>query len=252
MRAATARAVGAPQTGERGGRFWEGVRPAVPRDAWVREGRARPHPPARRATLLCSATAIACRAPWRPGDGLGRQPRRQCPAGRGEEPPPEAHAGVAWRGLGAASIARLEQARAGALPSASRWLSAALPHALTQGVGAARRQRATAAGLGAALALQRVGAWRLLDRRAHGRRTPAPPAAAAGCEPRARAVLRPRTGSKSRPVRAVACARGRLGGPLHRQSDGLPGWATLWRGMQTLRLLAEGVRLARTLKRCMS
>ena len=40
---------------------------------------------------------------------------------------------------------------------------------------------------------------------------------------------------------------GRLGGHLNRRSDGLPGWQTLWRGMTTLQILVEGVRLSRHL-----
>jgi hypothetical protein len=31
---------------------------------------------------------------------------------------------------------------------------------------------------------------------------------------------------------------------LGRTGDGAPGWQTLWRGCQTLRLLVEGVHLA--------
>lgn len=38
-----------------------------------------------------------------------------------------------------------------------------------------------------------------------------------------------------------------MGGFLGRRGDGNPGWKTLWRGWQTLQLLAQGVRLAGTL-----
>jgi Transposase Tn5 dimerisation domain len=42
--------------------------------------------------------------------------------------------------------------------------------------------------------------------------------------------------------------RGRLGGHLHRQRDGMPGVRTLWRGLRDLTLLVEGWRVARCLE----
>lgn len=44
---------------------------------------------------------------------------------------------------------------------------------------------------------------------------------------------------------------GRLGGPLNRRRDGMPGVRTLWRGLRDLTLLVEGWRVARRLEnRC--
>src|SRR5215471_14834929 len=40
-----------------------------------------------------------------------------------------------------------------------------------------------------------------------------------------------------RSIREVALAIGRLGGHLNRTRDGLPGWQTLWHGMNTLHAL---------------
>jgi len=76
---------------------------------------------------------------------------------------------------------------------------------------------------------------------------PERPAEEAWLDPLELEVLRIRTGRKISTVREVALAIGRLGGHLNRKGDGLPGWATLWRGMQTLSVLVEGVRLARKL-----
>lgn len=45
-------------------------------------------------------------------------------------------------------------------------------------------------------------------------------------------------------VRDVYYALAGLGGHLGGKGDGLPGWQTLWRGLMSLRLLVEGVRLA--------
>ena len=119
--------------------------------------------------------------------------------------------------------------------------------ALKSGVGAERLQLETAEGLCAAVALMSVVALRLIDLREHVRRTPERPAEEAWLDPLELEVLRIRTGRKISTVREVALAIGRLGGHLNRKGDGLPGWATLWRGMQTLSVLVEGVRLARKL-----
>lgn len=43
-------------------------------------------------------------------------------------------------------------------------------------------------------------------------------------------------------VREFAMALGRLGGHLGRTGDGFPGWITMWRGWQKLRLMVEGAR----------
>src|SRR6266446_5905598 len=87
----------------------------------------------------------------------------------------------------------------------------------------------------------------LIDLREQVRRTPERPAEEAWLDPLELEVLRIRTGRQISTVREVALAIGRLGGHLNRKGDGLPGWATLWRGMQTLSMLVEGVRLARKL-----
>lgn len=48
-------------------------------------------------------------------------------------------------------------------------------------------------------------------------------------------------------TQAVYHAMARRGGWLGRTGDGPPGWKTLWRGWQDLRLILEGVRLARAM-----
>ena len=47
-----------------------------------------------------------------------------------------------------------------------------------------------------------------------------------------------------RPVQTVTDVYHALAGHLGRTGDGPPGWQTLWRGLMSLRLLVEGVRLA--------
>jgi Transposase Tn5 dimerisation domain len=48
-------------------------------------------------------------------------------------------------------------------------------------------------------------------------------------------------------VASVILALGRLGGHMNRPSDGMPGWITLWRGMQALRLMVKGAEIERRL-----
>lgn len=163
------------------------------------------------------------------------------------EPPSAAHEGLEWILLCDAQIASFEQARECALQYATRWLIEEFHKALKSGVGAERLQLESAEGLCAAVALMSVVALRLIDLREHMRMTPEHPAEEAGLEPRELEVRRARTRRKIGTVREVALALGCLGGHLNRKGDSLPGWATLWRGMQTLRLLVEGVRLARKL-----
>jgi hypothetical protein len=111
-------------------------------------------------------------------------------------------------------------------------------------LGAERLQLENAERLFAAVAIMRVVALRLLELRERLRRHPEAEAAQAGLSPLELEVLHQKSGRALRTVREVALAIGRLGGHLNRTSDGLPGWQTLWRGMNTLHALVEGVLIA--------
>lgn len=91
-------------------------------------------------------------------------------------------------------------------------------------------------------------ALRLLDLREHLRVAPAQPAAQCGLEALELKVLQLQTLRNIETVQDVALALGHLGGHLNRKSDGMPGWQVLWRGMQQLQTLVEGVRLASKLE----
>ena len=135
-----------------------------------------------------------------------------------------------------------------ALQYATRWLIEASHKALKTGRGAERLQLESAARLCAAIAIMRVVAWRFLELREHLRRHPDAEAGQSGLRPLELEVLRARSGRPLYTVREVALAIGRVGGHLNRKSDGLPGWQTLWHGMNTLHVLVEGVLIAQRLQ----
>ena len=126
----------------------------------------------------------------------------------------------------------------------SRWLIEDFHKALKTGLGAEKLQLQTAERLFAAIALLSVVALALVDMREKSRLQPDLPARAAGLEATFLLVLTRRSPRPVQTVRDVYYALAGLGGHLGRKGDGPPGWQTLWRGLMSLRLLVEGVRLA--------
>ena len=161
---------------------------------------------------------------------------------------PDAEARLEWILLCEAKVADFAQARACALPYSTRWVIEEYHKALKPGLGAERLQRESAERLLAAMALMSVVALRLIALRERLRRHPDAEAAQSGLSPLALEVLRHKSGRPLRTVREVALAIGRLGGHLNRTRDGLPGWQTLWHGMNTLHALVEGVLIAQRLQ----
>ena len=121
-------------------------------------------------------------------------------------------------------------------------------YTIKTGLGAERLQLESAERLFAAIAIMSVVALRLIELRERLRRHPDAEAAQSGLSPLELEVLRQKSGRTLRTVREVALAIGRLGRHLNRTRDGLPGWQTLWHGMNTLHVLVEGVLMAHRLK----
>ena len=109
--------------------------------------------------------------------------------------------------------------------------------ALKTGCAIEQRRLADAAGLTALLGFLAPLAVRLLHLRETARRAPETPAAAAVPEPLLVALARLRRRPLPTPltVRDFWRETAKLGGFLGRNSDGEPGWQTLWHGV--LRLL---------------
>jgi hypothetical protein len=249
IRAAKDRALSHPETGERTGRLFTAARSAAPLGEFTLELRQRPNHPARTAHLCVSATAVALRAPWRPGDGRGRKPPIKCTAVRvWEAAAPEAGDRLEWILLCDANVAHFAQARECALQYSTRWVIEEYHKAIKTGCGAERLQLENAERLFAAIAIMSVVALRLIELRERLRMHPEAEAEQSGLSHLELEVLGERSGRKLRTVREVALALGRLGGHLNRTRDGLPGWQTLWYGMNTLHALVEGVLIAHRLK----
>jgi hypothetical protein len=128
---------------------------------------------------------------------------------------------------------------------AGRWPIEEFRKGLKTGLGAERLRLETAARRYAATAIMSIVALRLLDLRELGRAAPDAPAERSGLDPLELAVLGQATGRALATVGEVVLAVGRLGGHMNRESDGMPGWLTLWRGMNRLRDLTRGARLMR-------
>jgi hypothetical protein len=249
IRAAKDRALSHPETGKRTGRLFTAARSAVPLGEFTLELRQRPQHPARTAHLCVSATAVTLSAPWRPGHGRRRKPPIPCTAVRvWEATTPDTRDRLEWILLCETDVTCFAQAHECALQYSTRWLIEEYHKAIKTGLGAERLQLESAERLFAAIALMSVVALRLLALREHLRRHPDAEAAQAGLSPLELEVLRARSGRPLSTVREVALAIGRLGGHLNRKGEGMPGWQTLWHGMNTLRALVEGVLIAQRLK----
>ncbi|WP_210518269.1 IS4 family transposase [Hymenobacter terricola] len=209
--------------------------------------RGRPGQAAREVGLHVSfSPPPAPRAPQRPGAATGKGDPIPCAAVRVREAAEadSATPGLEWLLLSDQPITDFAQALSCARQYTSRWLAEDFHKALKTGLGAEKLQLQTAERLFAAVALLSVVALALVDMREKSRLQPDLPARAAGLEATFLQVLTLRSPRPVQTVRDVYYALAGLGGHLGRKGDGPPGWQTLWRGLMSLRLLVEGVRLA--------
>jgi transposase-like protein len=248
VRAAQDRVLLEAATGQKDGRLFSVARTLPALGEFGLELRGRPTQPARQARLQLGARRICLGAPQRPGHKQGRKPPISCTVIWVREiEPPLGVEPLEWILLADVEVTTFAHALQCVLQYATRWIIEEYHKALKSGLGAERLQLETAAGLMAAIAIMSIVALRLLDLRERGRESPNAAAEEAGLTPLELEVLQFKARGKLHTVREVALALGRLGGHLNRRSDGMPGWQTLWRGMNTLRGLVEGVQLAHQL-----
>jgi hypothetical protein len=248
VRACTDRALHNGATGRREGRLFETARTAPRLGEFDLELRARPKQAARTAHLRVSAQRVELSSPWRPGYSPGTLPSIKGTVVRvWEVEPPEGVEPLEWILLCEAMVETFEQALVCVLQYSTRWLIEEYHKALKTGLRAEDLQLERAERLFAAIAIMSVVALRLIDLRERVRFNADSPAQGSGLDELELAVLRTTSSRPITTVQDVALAIGRLGGHLNRRRDGMPGWQTLWRGMEKLSLLVEGVRLARKL-----
>jgi hypothetical protein len=232
------------------GKLFATVRAQPSLGEFALELRARPGQAARTAQLKVSAVEVWLRAPQRPGKGPGYLSPVRCNAVRVWEadPPPDVE-GLEWILLTDWPVNSYAQALEVALAYSTRWLIEEFHKALKTGTKAEKLQLETAESLFAAIAIKSVVALRLLDLKERVRLCPDAPAEQAGLDELELAVLREVLNRPIKTVGEVALAIGRLGGHMNRKRDGMPGWQTLFCGMEKLNNLVEGARIAFKLKK---
>jgi len=141
----------------------------------------------------------------------------------------------------------LGEALVGVMDYASRFLIEEFHKGIKTGMKIEELQLETGERLFRAIAVMSIVALRLLDIRELGRAAPEAPAALTGLSALELDVLSNAVDRTLTTVASVILALGRLGGHMNRPSDGMPGWITLWRGMQALRLMVKGAEIARRL-----
>jgi Transposase Tn5 dimerisation domain len=210
------------------------------------ELRSRPGEAARQARLLISVGPVRLRSPQRPGQAAGTNaPIDGWFVRAWEVDAPEGVEALEWVLYTDRPITTLEDALGVVLDYGTRSLIEEFHKGLKTGLKAEKLQLEIASRLFAAIAVMSIVALRLLDLRELGRRCPEAPASCAGLSTEELAVLSVAVERAVTTVSEVLLAIGRLGGHMNRRSDGMPGWITLWRGMEKLRLMVKGSRLAR-------
>lgn len=201
---------------------------------------------ARRAKLLISSGPVRLRAPERPGHAAGTNEPIDCWFIRAWEPePPEGVERLEWVLYTDQPTETLAEALGGVMDYGSRFLIEEFHKGIKTGLKIEELQLETADRLFAAIAVMSVVALRLLDLRELGRAVPDAPAAVTGLDAIELEILGLAVDRELPTASSVLLALGRLGGHMNRRSDGLPGWITLWRGMNVLRQLVKGAELER-------
>lgn len=206
----------------------------------------QPGSEARRARLLISCGAVRIRAPERPGHAAGTNEPIDCWFIRVWEPEPPAGAErLEWVLYTDTRTETLGEALVGVMDYGSRFLIEEFHKGIKTGMKVEELQLETGEGLFRAIAVMSIVALRLLDIRELGRAVPDAPAALVGLSVLELDVLSIAVDRTLTTVASVILALGRLGGHMNRPSDGMPGWITLWRGMQALRLMVKGAEIER-------
>jgi hypothetical protein len=235
-----------PTDGKRLGLVFDHITGVAPLGGMYLDLRGRDGQVARRATLLMSCGPVRVRAPERAGQAAGAGTPIDCWFVRvWEEAPPEGAEALEWLLYTDRPTESLADSISTVMDYGTRFLIEEFHKCLKTGMKIEELQLEQANRLFAAIAVMSVVALRLLDLRELGIRCPDAPAESTGLDALELEVLSLAVERPLTKVKDVLLAVGRLGGHMNRRRDGMPGWITLWRGMNELRLLLRGAELER-------
>jgi len=197
----------------------------------------------RTAVMQVRSSGLLLRGPHRPG---GRLADHQLNVVRVRElNPPSGREPVTWVLVTDLPVDTLEQCQRVIAIYRWRWLIEELHKAIKTGMKVEASQLSTARRIAALIGVLSVVAVSLLEHKLAARTDPQAPLQPDQADATLVAVLKKVDPPQGRPTRRwFWLAIAKLGGFQARPSDGDPGWLTLWRGWQTLMLLARGYDLA--------
>ncbi len=207
--------------------------------------RARPGAPARQATIALRSARVRLRPPYRPG---GPPPPRELNIVQAREVAPPKGQGIEWFLLTSLECQAAPEARRVVQLYSCRWLIEEYHKALKTGAGIEQSQLEESRRVENLLAILSLVAARLLSLKLEASAGPSRPLQPDQIAPEALLILeeefgQPREGWTSKNL-WIAIAR--MGGYLARNSDGPPGWQTLWRGWSLLRDMAAGAQILKS------
>lgn len=203
----------------------------------------RPKQPGRTVLFEVRSRAVCLRRPWRPGTRGTPEPIHVVQVR--ELDPPEDAEPIEWVLLTTWPVDSLAACIRVAKAYGCRWLIEEYHKALKTGTGIENCQLTTAERIETLLGILAVVAVRLLNMKLLARVRRATPLEAGELGPEVLALLEAKYGfpKEGWTYRTALISIARLGGFLARKSDGLPGWITLWRGWEKLRLMLQGYDL---------
>ena len=209
------------------------------------ELRARLGQPARTMRAALRACTITLRAPWRPDGPLA--PRTLQVVEVRELAPPAGSKPLVWVLLTSLPIRTRTQIKRIIGCYTQRWLVEEFHKALKTGTQMEASQLATGRALQTLCAVLSLVALRLLETKLYARAFPDEPVPPGQFAPELIRLLAAKLGCPPGGWTQRTVWRGiaRCGGFMGRQSDGEPGWITIWRGWRSLLNMVEGVVLYR-------
>lgn len=209
------------------------------------ELRSRPGQAARTVILSLSYGTVEIRAPQRPGSAAGSLVPIKNTFIRVVEKNPISDNPLEWILLTDLKVNNFNEAYQIAEWYSSRWIIEDYHKALKSGMKIEELQLDTQHSLFAAISIMAVVALRLVELRETIRLRSTAPSFELGLDEIELLILKKVSKKNLKTIKEVGLAIGRLGGHIGRNSDGMPGMTTLWKGYIRLKDMSEGARLMR-------